>query len=344
MMDGQFFGKAPSRPTMSAGHHHARHQLGGGRRALAAFVSDDLDIQPGTVATSDDGFQAIVTNGGVYLEGHVIKVVAYDAAGNRRKAADARLCATREEIISDLQSLTALLATEIERLEIERLFAIIERPMPTILVTNDDGISSPGLLALKQALAPIGEVIVLAPERNWSASSHAKTMHKPLRITAGDAGRRLQGYTCSGSPTDCVALAMGGVLHVKPDLVVSGINAGHNVGIDVTYSGTVACAMEAVIKGVPGIAVSSPAFPATPPDAIERAPDGGEIARRSPARAWKGAARADAAQCQRTRRAAGRGAAVCASRAWGGGATTARSLERHDPYGRPTTGWAARTG
>lgn len=129
--------------------------------------------------------------------------------------------------------------------------------MPTILVTNDDGISSPGLLALKQGLEPLGEVVVLAPERNWSATSHAKTMHKPLRITAVTLPDGSQGYTCSGSPTDCVAMAMGGALHVKPDLVVSGINTGYNLASDVTYSGTVACAMEAVILGVPGVAVSS---------------------------------------------------------------------------------------
>ena len=129
--------------------------------------------------------------------------------------------------------------------------------MPLILVTNDDGISSPGLLALKQGLEPLGEVLVLAPERNWSATSHAKTMHKPLRITAVTLADGSQGYTCSGSPTDCVAMAMGGALKVKPDLVVSGINTGYNLASDVTYSGTVACAMEAVILGAPGVAVSS---------------------------------------------------------------------------------------
>jgi 5'-nucleotidase len=110
---------------------------------------------------------------------------------------------------------------------------------------------------MKQGLEPIGEVIVLAPERNWSATSHAKTMHKPLRITPVTMADGSQGYTCSGSPTDCVAMAMGGALKVKPDLVVSGINTGYNLGIDVTYSGTVACAMEAVILDVPGVAVSS---------------------------------------------------------------------------------------
>ena len=128
--------------------------------------------------------------------------------------------------------------------------------MPTILVTNDDGVYSPGLLALKQRLSDIAEVIVLAPERNWSATSHSKTMHKPLRLTPVVLADGSAAHSSSGSPTDCVALAVGGVLGKIPDLVVSGINLGHNLGIDVTYSGTVACAMEAVIKGVPGIAVS----------------------------------------------------------------------------------------
>jgi 5'-nucleotidase len=129
--------------------------------------------------------------------------------------------------------------------------------MPTILVTNDDGVHSPGLLALKQGLAALGTVIVLAPERNWSASSHAKTMHKPLRMQAVTLADGSEAHASSGSPTDCVAMAAAGVLGAIPDLVVSGINAGYNLGIDVTYSGTVACAMEATIKGMAGIAVST---------------------------------------------------------------------------------------
>lgn len=129
--------------------------------------------------------------------------------------------------------------------------------MPTILVTNDDGVNAPGLLALKQALEEIADVLVLAPERNWSASSHAKTMHKPLRIYPVTLADGSEAHCSSGSPTDCVALAAAGVLGAQPDLVVSGINAGHNLGVDVTYSGTVACAMEAVIKGIPGVAVST---------------------------------------------------------------------------------------
>ena len=129
---------------------------------------------------------------------------------------------------------------------------------PTILVTNDDGVHSAGLLALKQGLARLGEVIVLAPDHNWSASSHAKTMHIPLRIAEVRLADGSVAHAATGSPTDCVALAAGGALGVTPDLVVSGINYGYNLGVDITYSGTVACAMEAVIKGIPGIAVSGP--------------------------------------------------------------------------------------
>jgi 5'-nucleotidase len=129
--------------------------------------------------------------------------------------------------------------------------------MPTILLTNDDGVYSPGLLALKQGLEQIADVIVLAPERNWSVTSHSKTMHKPLRMQQVALADGSMAHSSSGSPTDCVALAVAGVLGTMPDLVVSGINLGHNLGIDITYSGTVACAMEAVIKGIPGIAVSS---------------------------------------------------------------------------------------
>jgi 5'-nucleotidase len=129
--------------------------------------------------------------------------------------------------------------------------------MTTILVTNDDGVHSLGLLFLSRALAPLGDVRVLAPERNWSASSHAKTMHKPLRVRTATLADGTPAYCSSGSPTDCVALAAGGVLGIVPDVVVSGINSGYNLGTDVTYSGTVACAMEATIKGIAGIAVST---------------------------------------------------------------------------------------
>jgi 5'-nucleotidase len=125
-----------------------------------------------------------------------------------------------------------------------------------ILVTNDDGVSSPGLVALAHALEPLGRVTVLAPDHNWSASGHVKTLHKPLRARPTQLMDGTPAYSSDGAPSDCVALAMLGLVPEKIDLCVSGINAGANLGHDVTYSGTVTAAMEAVISGVPGIAVS----------------------------------------------------------------------------------------
>ncbi len=127
---------------------------------------------------------------------------------------------------------------------------------PHILVTNDDGVDAPGLLALKQALEKIGQVTVFAPEHNWSAAGHTKTMHKPLRVNQVKLADGTMAYASSGAPSDCVALAVLGLLPRRPDLVVSGINQGANLGHDITYSGTVAAAMEGVISGIPAIAVS----------------------------------------------------------------------------------------
>jgi len=125
-----------------------------------------------------------------------------------------------------------------------------------ILITNDDGVHSPGLLALKQALEAVGEVTVFAPDRNWSAAGHSKTMHKPLRIGHTVLADGTPAYTTNGAPSDCVGLALLGAVPAPPDLVVSGINQGANMGHDITYSGTVAGAMEAVVGGIPAIAVS----------------------------------------------------------------------------------------
>jgi 5'-nucleotidase len=125
-----------------------------------------------------------------------------------------------------------------------------------ILLTNDDGITSPGLLALKQALQPLGKITVVAPSRNYSAAGHRKTMHKPLRMDATQLLDDSPAWVCSGAPSDCVALALLGFIKEKVDLVVSGINPTANLGQDVTYSGTVTAALEAVIAGTPGLAVS----------------------------------------------------------------------------------------
>lgn len=125
-----------------------------------------------------------------------------------------------------------------------------------ILVTNDDGISAPGLIALAGEMKSLGQVSVLAPDHNWSASGHVKTMHRPLRVREVMMPDGSMAWASDGAPSDCVALALLGFIPEKIDLVVSGINPNANIGHDVTYSGTVTAAMEAAIGGVPGIAFS----------------------------------------------------------------------------------------
>lgn len=124
--------------------------------------------------------------------------------------------------------------------------------MRRILVTNDDGYFSPGIEALAAALAPLGEVIIVAPETEASAVGHALTLRRPLRLERV----RERVFAVDGTPTDCVNVAIAEVLKGAPDLVVSGINKGLNIGDDVTYSGTVAGALEAALLGYPAIAVS----------------------------------------------------------------------------------------
>jgi 5'-nucleotidase len=123
---------------------------------------------------------------------------------------------------------------------------------PTILLSNDDGVNAPGLTALRREIATIGRAIVVAPDREMSAASHSLTVHVPLRANrvADDV------IKVEGTPTDCVLLAVQHLLPERPDLVVSGINRGPNLGNDVTYSGTVAAAMEGTLLGIPSIAIS----------------------------------------------------------------------------------------
>jgi 5'-nucleotidase len=125
-----------------------------------------------------------------------------------------------------------------------------------ILVTNDDGVFAPGLLALAQEMRKLGKVSILAPDRNWSGGGHVKTLDRALRVKEVYLADGTPAFASDGAPSDCVALATLGYLKEPIDLVVSGINAGANLGHDVTYSGTVTAAMEAVIAGVPGVAVS----------------------------------------------------------------------------------------
>jgi 5'-nucleotidase len=125
-----------------------------------------------------------------------------------------------------------------------------------ILLTNDDGVSAPGLAALAQEIRKLGEVSVLAPDHNWSSCGHVKTLHRPLRVRETVLADGSQARETDGAPADCVALALLGFFPGKIDLVVSGINPLANLGQDMTYSGTVTAAMEAVIGGLPGLAVS----------------------------------------------------------------------------------------
>ena len=125
-----------------------------------------------------------------------------------------------------------------------------------ILVTNDDGVLAPGLLALASELRSLGRVSILGPDRNWSAGGHVKTLDRALRIRELRLGDGSVAFASDGAPSDCVALATLGYFKEPIDLVVSGINAGANLGHDVTYSGTVTAAMEAVIANLPAVAVS----------------------------------------------------------------------------------------
>lgn len=125
-----------------------------------------------------------------------------------------------------------------------------------ILVTNDDGVTAPGLFALAQAMRQFGEVSVLAPDHDWSGGGHVKTLKRPLRVRRVRLPDGTSALTSDGAPSDCVALGLMGLLPHKIDMVVSGVNPAANLGHDVTYSGTVTAVMESIIWGVPGVAVS----------------------------------------------------------------------------------------
>ena len=121
-----------------------------------------------------------------------------------------------------------------------------------ILLSNDDGYFAPGLAALHEALSPLGDITVVAPERDRSGASNSLTLDRPLSLHRAGNGF----FYVNGTPTDCVHMAVTGLLDIEPDIVVSGINAGSNMGDDTLYSGTVAAATEGYLLGVPAIAVS----------------------------------------------------------------------------------------
>jgi 5'-nucleotidase len=125
-----------------------------------------------------------------------------------------------------------------------------------ILITNDDGITSPGIHALVNAVKDLGQVIVVAPDSPQSGMGHAITIGDPLRLNKVDLFEGVDSWQCSGTPADCVKLARDKILHAKPDICLSGINHGANHSINVIYSGTMSAAMEAAIEGVPSIGLS----------------------------------------------------------------------------------------
>lgn len=129
-----------------------------------------------------------------------------------------------------------------------------------ILVSNDDGVSSSGLHALVNALKSLGHVTVVAPDRERSAVGHSLTFFHPLRVRELSRDEHSIVYACDGTPSDCVLLGIYDLMAQRPDLVVSGINRGANLGDDLTYSGTVSAAMEGLIHGVPGFAISQAAY------------------------------------------------------------------------------------
>ncbi|MDZ4745555.1 MAG: 5'/3'-nucleotidase SurE [bacterium] len=129
-----------------------------------------------------------------------------------------------------------------------------------ILVTNDDGIDSPGIQALVQAMSRIGRVIVVAPDRQQSAVGHALTVSSPLRATPFYREGTMLGYAINGTPADCVKLAVSTLLEERPSMVISGINHGSNTSVNAIYSGTVSAATEGTLMGIPSMAVSLDSF------------------------------------------------------------------------------------
>ncbi len=127
---------------------------------------------------------------------------------------------------------------------------------PLILVTNDDGITSPGIRALVEEMKKLGRVVVVAPDSPQSATGHAITIENPLRLERVNIFHNVEAYQCSGTPVDCVKLAVDKIITHKPDLCVSGINHGSNSSINVIYSGTMSAAMEAAIEGIDAIGFS----------------------------------------------------------------------------------------
>jgi 5'-nucleotidase len=131
-----------------------------------------------------------------------------------------------------------------------------EQKKPVILITNDDGITAPGIKNLIEAVKDLGKVVVVAPDKPQSGMGHAITIGVPLRLHKVNLFEGIEAYQCSGTPVDCVKLAVDKVLHHKPDICLSGINHGANHSINVIYSGTMSAAVEAAIESIPSIGFS----------------------------------------------------------------------------------------
>lgn len=134
--------------------------------------------------------------------------------------------------------------------------ASVKKGRPVILVTNDDGIMAPGIMNLVEAVKDLGKIVVVAPDKPQSGMGHAITIGQPLRLSKVNVFGDIEAYSCTGTPVDCVKLAVDKVLHRKPDLCLSGINHGANHSINVIYSGTMSAAVEAAIESIPSAGFS----------------------------------------------------------------------------------------
>src|SRR5207342_307879 len=139
---------------------------------------------------------------------------------------------------------------------VKKRTAAKKKEKPVILITNDDGVSAPGIRNLVEAVKDLGKIIVVAPDKPQSGMGHAITIGSPLRLTPVNFFEGIEAYQCTGTPVDCVKLAVDKVLHRKPDLCLSGINHGANHSINVIYSGTMSAAVEAAIESIPSAGFS----------------------------------------------------------------------------------------
>ena len=141
---------------------------------------------------------------------------------------------------------------------------------PKILITNDDGISSKGIYALWEAMNDIGETFIAAPSSEQSASSHSLTLSSPLRVKILKRKNGFKGWSISGTPVDCVKIAIRSLMKKSPDILISGVNHGANLGNNIMYSGTVSAATEGMIMGVPSIAISLASYETDNYDVVKK--------------------------------------------------------------------------